>query len=378
MTDSNDDETTRNAIAAPTDSEDGSISEAKATRNDDSANEGNSTNKDGSSAKHPRRKAIAAGVGIAIMLALAGGVYAYMSRSAHEAALSDCEASISTVTKTMSLWDDARKDADETATITADQVADSATVDTLAKLYTTKDAKPQACNASDSTSTLRETTDHNKSLAGKYSDLVKRIDPAVDAVQASQALKTLTNTIGNGQSLLDSSNGQVKDESTRGVLQTAINEANDLSKNENATTQQLSDAKIKLDDAMNAVNQSVQERQADEQAAAEAATKAAAQAQAKSQMSTNNSTTGSSTANNRTTTNSTTSNGPSGNSNSGSNAASDTGTSNGTQNTTPNQSGSQSSGNGTSTQPPCNGTLENGHCWVDFGPGWSGDGWKID
>lgn len=375
VTDSNDDETTRNAIAASTDSKDGSIQKTKAPRNNDSANEGNRTNKDGSSAKHPRRKAIAAGVGIAIILALAGGVYAYMSRSAHKAAISNCEASISTVTKTMSLWDDARKDADETATITADQVADSATVDTLAKIYTTKDAKPQACNVSDSTSTLRETTDHNKNLAGKYYDLVKRIDPAVDAVQTSQALKTLTDTIGNGQSLLDSSNGQVKNESTRGVLQTAINEANDLSKNENATTQQLSDAKTKLDDAMNAVNQSVQERQADEQAAAEAA----AQAQAKSQTFTNNSTTGSSTANNRTTTNSTKSNGSSGNSNSGSNAVSGTGTSNGTQNTTPNQSGSQSSGNGTSTQQPeCKGTLENGHCWVDFGPGWSGEVWKID
>lgn len=373
MTDSNDDETTRNAIAAPTDSEDGSIQETKTPRNDDSANEDNSTNKDGSSAKHPRRKTIAAGVGIAIILALAGGVYAYMSHSAHEAALSDCEASISTVTKTMSLWDDAKKDADETATITADQVADSAAVDTLAKIYTTKDAKPQACNASDATSTLRETTDHNKSLAGKYSDLVKHIDPAVDAVQTSQALKTLTDTIGSGQSLLDSSNGQVQDESTRDALQTAINEANDLSKNTDATTQQLIDTKTKIDDAMNAVNQSVQERQANEQAAAEAA----AQAQAKSQTSTNNSTTGSSTSD-RTTTNSTKSNGSSGNSNNGSNAASGTGTSNGTQNTTPNQSGNQSPGNGTPTQQPCNGTLENGHCWVDFGPGWSGDVWKID
>ena len=335
------------------------------TVTDSNANEDDTT-KDGSRAKHPQRKIVIAGVGIAIVLALAGGVYVYTSRSAHESALSDCKASISTVTKTMSLWDSSKKDADETAKVTADQVADSTTVDALAKIYATKDAKPQACNASDSTSTLRETTDHNKNLAGTYSSLVKRIDPAVDAVQTSQALKTLTDTIGSGQSLLDSSNGQVKDESTRDALQTAINEANDLSKNKDATIQQMGDAKTKIDDAMNAVNQSVQERQADEQAAAEAA----AQAQAKTSSGTTSSN-GSAAGKNSDTT------GTHGSSGTTSSTSGNTGSSSGSQNTG-NQSDSQSSGNDTSTQQTCNGTLENGHCWVDFGPGWSGEVWKID
>lgn len=345
------------------------------------------------SSKRSKAKIIIAGAGIAAILALAGGgAYAYASQSAHATALSTCESSITTVKKTMALWNDAKNDASETVKVTADQVADSDTVEALNKIYSTQDSQPQSCPTDAKTSKLNEAADRNKKTADKFSSLVKKIDPAVEAVQTSQTLKTLNDAISSGQSLLDSSNGHVKDESTRDALQTALNDAKTISGDVKATSQQMNEAKSKIDDAANAVNQSVQDRQADEQAAASQDQTSAEQNnqdQARS-SSAGSSGSGTSSNSNRKSTSANNSSGSSknatgntGNSGSGSSGSGTAGQSAGSQsgNTSSNQSnsqsGNQSSGGSSSQQQTCNGTLENGHCWVDFGPGYSGQGWAI-
>ena len=106
---------------------------------------------------------------------------------------------------------------------------------------------------------------------------IKKVNASVAAKQLADAKQTLTDKVNAAQQSLADSDGKVQDNSTRDQLQAAIDNANKLLANKNATVKQLREEPAKLDNAINTVNASVEaKRQADEEAARRAA---AAQAQ---------------------------------------------------------------------------------------------------
>ena len=118
-------------------------------------------------------------------------------------------------------------------------------------------------------------------LRDKLDKAVKKVKDSVEAKQLADAKQTLTDKVNAAQQSLADSDGKVQDNSTRDQLQAAIDNANKLLANKNATVKQLREEPAKLDNAINTVNASVEaKRQADEAAAQAAAEEAARQAAA--------------------------------------------------------------------------------------------------
>ncbi|GGI14700.1 hypothetical protein GCM10007377_12230 [Galliscardovia ingluviei] len=129
-------------------------------------------------------------------------------------------------------------------------------------------------------------------LRDKLDKAIKKVNASVEAKQLADAKQALTDRVNAAQQSLTDSDGKVADNATRDQLQAAIDNANKLLANKQATVKQLQEEPAKLDNAINTVNQSVEaKRQADEEAARkaaeeEAARQAAAAAQAQQTYST--------------------------------------------------------------------------------------------
>ncbi|WP_188355695.1 hypothetical protein [Galliscardovia ingluviei] len=113
---------------------------------------------------------------------------------------------------------------------------------------------------------------------------IKKVNASVAAKQLADAKQTLTDKVNAAQQSLTDSDGKVADNATRDQLQAAIDNANKILANKNATLKALQDEPAKLDNAINTVNASVEaKRQADEEAARKAAEEEAARQAAAAQ-----------------------------------------------------------------------------------------------
>lgn len=227
-----------------------------------------------------------------VVALMAGGAAWYLIDSNRRAqARGACEQGVTSVTADKAAWEKLLK-ADDTiaaSKVTSDQVADSATVETLTDLLAeTTDLKIVACDA-DATADLEAVTAALATTAEWYQGQTKKIDEAVAAVTSSRDAKTLATArdalvkkVDEARSLLSKSDGSVADDSTRDALGKAIDEA-DKGKDDKDPSM-LDGLREKLVSAMQAVSDSRDAKaRADEEAAAQAAAEAAAQAQAQTQ-----------------------------------------------------------------------------------------------
>lgn len=149
-----------------------------------------------------------------------------------------------------------------------------------ALLWQVLSAKQAYVQDADTATRLREALDK----------AIKKVNASVAAKQLADAKQALTDKVNVAKQSLTDSDGKVQDNSTRDQLQTAIDAANKLLANKQATLKTLQDELAKLGSAINTVNASVEaKRQADEataQAAAEEAARQAAAAQAQQTYST--------------------------------------------------------------------------------------------
>lgn len=199
----------------------------------------------------------------AAALAVAGAV-GYKAWTNHETALAaqDCQSAASAAGKAKSAYEKLMDgDATTSSKITAKQVEDTTTVDTLAKALQESEPKTTVCKADDSKmgyAAASETLAKNKTW---YESHTKDLQTAVGKVSESKLAKT----IADAEDLYSSSDGRVQDPSTRDALRKAID-----TKDETA-----------IGKAVTQVNDSiVAKTQADEEEARRKAEEEAAQAQA--------------------------------------------------------------------------------------------------
>lgn len=214
-----------------------------------------------------------------VVALMAGGAAWYLIDSNRRAqARGACEQGVTSVTADKAAWEKLLK-ADDTiaaSKVTSDQVADSATVETLTDLLAeTTDLKIVACDA-DATADLEAVTAALATTAEWYQGQTKKIDEAVAAVTSSRDAKTLATArdalvkkVDEARSLLSKSDGSVADDSTRDALGKAIDEA-DKGKDDKDPSM-LDGLREKLVSAMQAVSDSRDAKaRADEEAAAQA------------------------------------------------------------------------------------------------------------
>jgi hypothetical protein len=179
--------------------------------------------------------------------------------------------------------------------ITAKQVLDPKTVDTLKSALNVDEPTLVSCTATDTQGLNRATKgiERNSKWYGRH---MKSLNIAVKAVNDSKAAKILADaktalkgSLDQAKSLLASSDGKVADNATRETLTTAIDKAGqvyaakDVKDAKDAKdAKKYDDARTTLEQAMKSVNDSMASRQADDEAAAaaaEAQTQAAQQQQ---------------------------------------------------------------------------------------------------
>ena len=182
---------------------------------------------------------------------------------------------------------DTDSDVQPATVITASQVADTKTVDTLhAKLtaFTQKPPKKASCTIGNAATIRQTTVILHKSLNDRNTakTAVVRAARAVvvsrDAKSLADAKSSLSKAVKAAQGTLDSSHGKVADNKTRETLQKSLDAANKVLADKSVKDpQKYRDAQATLAAPVKAVNDSV--------AAKAAADKAAEQAQAQSRSS---------------------------------------------------------------------------------------------
>lgn len=227
---------------------------------------------------------LAIAVGAVLVLAAAGGGYAYAAWNVGKGV----DAAASYASSEDTVLSAALKDAKELLeSIGEGQVADSTTLDALSEAVKTAEGE----RGVDVTApnrllvwALLDAQDAYDTDAEHAAEARKALDRAVEAVESSvdeqtvnQAKATLQGKVDTAGQLLTDSDGQVQDDATRETLRQAIDQANALLGDDSASVDDLDQVGKAIDDATTGVNDSMKAKQdADAQAAAEAAAAAAA------------------------------------------------------------------------------------------------------
>ena len=221
-------------------------------------------------------KPVAVSITIVVLVAAVavGGVLLWRNRendAEHSAALSTCTSSSETYNTARDTLDQALADAKDEQAITADQVADAATVSSLSDAIDEANGigEAAACSTSLSAVDLQHNAQTNQKLAQQLTDSAGKVTDAAKAVADSRDAKTETDktnarnalqtAVNDAQTLLDNSLWAVADNTTRVTLEEAINTANALLQQDDPDLKALQDAQTALQSASDGVNASMEE-----------------------------------------------------------------------------------------------------------------------
>lgn len=225
--------------------------------------------------KRSHKSVIIAIVSVVLVAAAAvGGVLLWHNRendADHTAALSTCTGASEEYNTARDALDQALADTKDEQAITADQVADAATVSSLSDAIDEANAisAAAACGTSLSAVDLQHNAKTNQDLAQQLTDSVGKVTDAAKAVADSRDAKAeadktnarnaLQTAVNDAQTLLDNSLWAVADNTTRVTLEEAINAANELLQQDNPDLAALQNAQAALQLASDGVNSSMQE-----------------------------------------------------------------------------------------------------------------------
>ena len=221
-------------------------------------------------------KPVAISITIVILVAAVavGGVLLWRNRendAEHSAALSTCTSASEVYNTARDALDQALADAKDEQAITADQVADAATVSSLSDAIDEANGigEAAACGTSLSAVDLQHNAKTNQKLAQQLTDSAGKVTDAAKAVADSRDAKTETDktnarnalqtAVNDAQTLLDNSLWAVADNTTRVTLEEAINTANALLQQDDPDLKALQDAQTALQSASDGVNASMEE-----------------------------------------------------------------------------------------------------------------------
>lgn len=228
----------------------------------------------------PARKRLFKPVTISITIVIlvaavaVGGVLLWRNRendAEHSAVLSTCTSASEAYNTARDTLDKALADAKDEQAITADQVADAATVSSLSDAIDEANAisEAAACGTSLSAVDLQHNAKTNQDLAQQLTDSVGKVTDAAKAVADSRDAKAeadkanarnaLQTAVNDAQTLLDNSLWAVADNTTRVTLEEAINAANTLLQQDDPDLKALQDAQTALQSASDGVNASMEE-----------------------------------------------------------------------------------------------------------------------
>lgn len=151
----------------------------------------------------------------------------------HDDAVAACSEASEQYGKAKKALNAALKSAESAQSITASQVTDATTIEQLKQQVNNAGhyGEAQSCAASRSLTELKngietmetQTTDMNRSA-----EAIRKAVSAVNISKTAMGFNSLKDAVATAQDLLNSSNGNVSDESTRSALQEAIDAANAL------------------------------------------------------------------------------------------------------------------------------------------------------
>lgn len=223
---------------------------------------------------------------LVVIAAVIGGVWYWRSseqrqenRQLHQDALTACTEAMDQNYTAQKALTKALADAKSAQSITADQVADGATVDALKKaIAAVKNVEAVECKTSASTSDLKEyaktatsQTKTAKKNATAITAAAKAVTDSKNAKDQANAQQALQGKIAEAQTLLDNSLYAVDDNSTRVTLESDIANANTVLSQQGTDVKAMQDAVNTLTASMDAVNTSMANYSAAVEAQQEAA-----------------------------------------------------------------------------------------------------------
>lgn len=223
---------------------------------------------------------------LVVIAAIIGGVWYWRSseqrqenRQLHQDALTACTEAVGQNSTAQKALTKALADAKSAQSITADQVTDGATVDTLKKaIAAVKNVEAVECKTSASTSDLKEyaktatsQTKTAKKNATAITAAAKAVTDSKNAKDQANAQQALQGKIAEAQTLLDNSLYAVDDNSTRVTLESDIANANTVLSQQGTDVKAMQDAVNTLTASMDAVNTSMANYSAAVEAQREAA-----------------------------------------------------------------------------------------------------------
>lgn len=223
---------------------------------------------------------------LVVIAAIIGGVWYWRSseqrqesHQLHQDALTACTEAVDQNSTAQKALAKALADAKNAQSITADQVADGATVDALKKaVAAVKNVEAVECKTSASTSDLKEyakTATSQTKTAKKNATVItaaaKAVTDSKNAKDQANAQQALQSKIAEAQTLLDNSLYAVDDNSTRVTLESDIANANTVLSQQGTDVKAMQDAVNTLTASMDAVNTSMANYSAAVEAQQEAA-----------------------------------------------------------------------------------------------------------
>ena len=223
---------------------------------------------------------------LVVIAAIIGGVWYWRSseqrqesHQLHQDALTACAEAVDQNSTAQKALAKALADAQSAQSITADQVADGATVDALKKaVAAVKNVEAVECKTSASTSDLKEyaktatsQTKTAKKNATAITAAAKAVTDSKNAKDQANAQQALQSKIAEAQTLLDNSLYAVDDNSTRVTLESDIANANTVLSQQGTDVKAMQDAVNTLTASMDAVNTSMANYSAAVEAQREAA-----------------------------------------------------------------------------------------------------------
>ncbi|OIN63694.1 hypothetical protein BFS25_04525 [Bifidobacterium longum subsp. infantis] len=223
---------------------------------------------------------------LVVIAAIIGGVWYWRSseqrqesHQLHQDALTACAEAVDQNSIAQKALAKALADAKSAQSITADQVADGATVDALKKaVAAVKNVEAVECKTSASTSDLKEyaktatsQTKTAKKNATAITAAAKAVTDSKNAKDQANAQQALQGKIAEAQTLLDNSLYAVDDNSTRVTLESDIANANTVLSQQGTDVKAMQDAVNTLTASMDAVNTSMANYSAAVEAQQEAA-----------------------------------------------------------------------------------------------------------
>ena len=223
---------------------------------------------------------------LVVIAAIIGGVWYWRfseqrqeSHQLHQDALTACAEAVDQNSTAQKALAKALADAKSAQSITADQVADGATVDALKKaVAAAKNVEAVECKTSASTSDLKEyaktatsQTKTAKKNATAITAAAKAVTDSKNAKDQANAQQALQGKIAEAQTLLDNSLYAVDDNSTRVTLESDIANANTVLSQQDTDVKAMQDAVNTLTASMDAVNTSMANYSAAVEAQQEAA-----------------------------------------------------------------------------------------------------------